>query len=504
MRLPKRILRGWPFHRRRVHDPRWPVFAALVTAWTLPATTTRRITNVGHKTLLRFHLAVLLGAGVLLVALGLVNRYAREDSWGHLLIDVPAEVAMMAMNITVDPDVKAYAVARFVLTVEVVLLVLAILAVPFTARNESLRDSWNHALARTWLQSSQLLPLLCLVGGAWIAGWTLESRWPHHVERQFERIDPAPAFLATRIRGEGPLVYAQGMMKRKRDEDRRAFTAWKKRPWYVAHAREFRLYVALLGGAWFLWALLRGGSAPRPLRALEQPPRCRRCGYVIIGIAPDGRCPECSVPVADSLAPEASAGTPWDTPRSLLGVWTYARTLVAFILAPRRCAGRLLFVPDPRRSCKFLAITALLSAGAFGGLFAYTSRQFIWPGALLRVVPIAALIAGAVVVTVASLTAHLVALRLRQRDGRDVLAASAQVSAYCSGCLLLLAIVAGCLVEMWPQAVARMAAVSSSTGWTMTYVRTLAIVITALIVLALYYLVVYRTAQGVRHAFRTN
>jgi len=43
---------------------------------------------------------------------------------------------------------------------------------------------------------------------------------------------------------------------------------------------------------------------------------CERCGYVIEGLEPDGNCPECGKPIAESL-PEARPGSLWQRKRCL-------------------------------------------------------------------------------------------------------------------------------------------------------------------------------------------
>lgn len=50
---------------------------------------------------------------------------------------------------------------------------------------------------------------------------------------------------------------------------------------------------------------------------------CERCGYVIEGLDEAGACPECGMPVADSL-PQRRVGTPWQQKpgvRSLVRTW---------------------------------------------------------------------------------------------------------------------------------------------------------------------------------------
>ena len=62
---------------------------------------------------------------------------------------------------------------------------------------------------------------------------------------------------------------------------------------------------------------------------------CEKCGYVLNGLPPDGRCPECGKPVAESVG-DGRLPTPWDVsanpgPSRLRG---FVRTTVDVILRP--------------------------------------------------------------------------------------------------------------------------------------------------------------------------
>lgn len=50
--------------------------------------------------------------------------------------------------------------------------------------------------------------------------------------------------------------------------------------------------------------LQRRDDAARPLppQWIRADTRCHRCGYLLRGLKPDGKCPECSFPIRDSIA----------------------------------------------------------------------------------------------------------------------------------------------------------------------------------------------------------
>jgi hypothetical protein len=73
---------------------------------------------------------------------------------------------------------------------------------------------------------------------------------------------------------------------------------------------------------WWLWVLIRlGGRYAGPKegpRWKERQPRCETCGYSLVSLARDGRCPECGVAVAESL-PERRRPPAFVTARGVRG-----------------------------------------------------------------------------------------------------------------------------------------------------------------------------------------
>ncbi len=496
------MLVKWPWSRKRhrSRDPRWPILAALATAWSLPATTTRRVVNPTARDVIRYHAVVLLLAALLLLIVRQFHRYSVHGEWGNPIFDAFDELADMVLNLPVGFAPKALWVATAVGLIEATLAVLALVAVPFAARNEPWPDSWRHAFTRVWLQSSQVFPAMILVAAVLIVGWMLEARWPRHVDQQYERLRPTPALITVRVNGEGANLAAQQALKVQRAEEHDAFVAWKPKPWYVVHAVEFRQYSCALVGVWFLWALARALCARRPFVPQEQKPRCRWCGYMLVGVADESVCPECAQPVAESVGVESCPGAPWDRRRTPV---SYVATLLGFLARPLRSARRLRLGPDPARTVRFLAYTLAVCAA----VFAISYSQFVDArhasvlGVPLRA-PLAGLIAAGIVFLVICVAVHLAGLSMQLREGRNLYSAVAQVGVYCSGFLVLATIGASLLLARWPYVLWRLDALSASTGWTVGYVTVLAAAIAFLVLQLGYFLIVSRAARGIRYAYR--
>ena len=91
---------------------------------------------------------------------------------------------------------------------------------------------------------------------------------------------------------------------------------------------------------------------------------CERCGYVLEGLDPGGRCPECATPIEESL-PERRAGTPWQRRQ---GIGTLIRTWWVCLIHPHEALRSIRPVCD---RCRTLAlITCAVSATIMVGSIA--------------------------------------------------------------------------------------------------------------------------------------
>ncbi len=92
---------------------------------------------------------------------------------------------------------------------------------------------------------------------------------------------------------------------------------------------------------------------------------CERCGYVVDGLASGGACPECGLPIEDSL-PESRAGSPW---QRRPGFVPLLRTWWRALRHPLRTFDTMRVEPDRDR---WLIRWSIAVAAFIGGVLAIT------------------------------------------------------------------------------------------------------------------------------------
>lgn len=99
-------------------------------------------------------------------------------------------------------------------------------------------------------------------------------------------------------------------------------------------------HVALAAGMWAsIWVLvvwlrvLR--ACAEPGRPQERLARCDACGYDLRGIDLTGRCPECGLPIEESLGPGRRRPTQWEAAAHAAPIRSYVQTVRDVILRPR-------------------------------------------------------------------------------------------------------------------------------------------------------------------------
>lgn len=233
------------------------------------------------------------------------------------------------------------------LGVEAAFLLLAAVAMPWGAHDESVRLSYRNALRRVWLHTGHVVACVActLLIGSLVHFLNLKAvGWQH--------ANPMPDLWAVRYPAPPTIPTTDANYKKAMDEYEEAlelsaakyqrasrdYAQWLlNRPWFARRVITGSLLIHTTHWmiAWFLWALLRAIGAPRNVPIVDRPPLCDRCGYNLTTIPLERRCPECGHPVMDSLGPNARAGTIWQR-RGTDGVVKAAwRTAWQAIVHPR-------------------------------------------------------------------------------------------------------------------------------------------------------------------------
>lgn len=409
-------------------EPRWPSLVALMTTGIRPALTTHRTTHLRLIDAWLAHLVAMVAALFLMAVVdGMASRIHRDSIKEAVMLSL----AWIVRDFQDYLDGAVVVLIGFTAVIEGGLILFATLLMALGARDEPTGDSFRHVLRRTWLHCGHVA-ILILVAGLVIAEiGTYQSRWHEKARQRIEHMRPSqPPVGAT----QDELV----------EYNRQVGEIWNKvysdRPILVEYDEEATTYVVILASVWFLWALLRGLGADRPVRSPEHPPMCRACGYNLTGLPPDGRCPECGRPVAESIGPDASPGAAWEHPTDVDG--GYLQTLFAWMRSPQAQANDLRLTPARRRCATFLVITVILCGMAAGIGVGWTfwmdevSRGGNFDHEILTIgLPIGGAIWATLLLLFAAGSAFLPAMVMLARDRRNLLSGTFQAASYSSGWL---------------------------------------------------------------------
>lgn len=393
----------------RQREPRWPAAAALVTAWVCPDTTARRTAHASLLDLWCVHfLAALLSiAGVIvLIAASKAEAKFGVVSFYSALFDVLVDVVEA---FRFRPWWTVPLAIGIILVVEAAFPAIALLVMPWGARDEPLRTTYRNALRQTWLRTAHVIPCVLLVGTLAVVYHRLETAWLH--------TNPFAILL------QGP-------------------------PWYLRYAEPFLVATALLSVLWMLWALLRSVGAHREVAPISRPPICEACGYNLTTIPMESRCPECGEPVLASLSPTARSGASWQRRREI-GRWrAWLECSVTAVRHPRELGRQLLVTADGTDHRRFFAlhlpvIFCIAFASAAGSAVINTSiTAEDLPIFLMAFSALGCLcVGGTVIFTLAGTIAIGVFESLRHR--RNLLPGTMQVACYLAGYLTLWALFGG-------------------------------------------------------------
>ncbi len=312
--------------------PHWPAVMSFLTTWCMPATSAERTQHVTLRKAFAVH--VLCGlAVVFLICIFVAIAETTGSFWQCTLVGVSSIMDDIASDFERHPTVSVSVTGASVIGIELGFLALALLIMPWGARDEPLRKSFANALRRVWLHTTHVLVVVFLVGTVATSLSRMETAWETSYDvPPPEMPSPPPDTVARGSQewkdwAEAGQVYSGQYWEWLWERHR-------KKPWYMTHLEFIIAHSCAWSALWLVWALLRAVGAPRRVAPIERPPTCEACGYNLLTIAMESRCPECGEPVLLSLGPDARVGVPWERRREMGVVAAWWRCCVDPVVRP--------------------------------------------------------------------------------------------------------------------------------------------------------------------------
>lgn len=341
------------------------------------------------------------------------------------------------------PIPVSLAVLGIALAIEIEFLLIAGLFGAWGALDEPIGQTYREAIRRTWAWTPFVVPAILTVG---FVGGSLE-RWKARWNAEHPSGVTWPAFPAYPNLPPDDPAFAKALADYQAEFARYNAEVQRVRPIIAAHDRSkpwamrasepllvfsvFACNLSLL--TTLLWIIGRR----RMTKPVDRPPLCEACGYNVLTIAADGRCPECGVDVVASIGPEVRPGAPWAFRASIGHFVAWSRTWNETLLRPTSLGRRIRVTGAGRdhRSFLFLHMPVAFLIGAIGLL----SNVAVMAGAkeLLQEPAVSLLIGcvfgcGCVIGTLGVVLAAATGMGLwiGLRNGRNLLPASMQAASY--------------------------------------------------------------------------
>lgn len=433
-------------------EPRWPIGLALLTAWLLPATTARRTAHVSLPRAWSVHLIAALLTAVLIMLLVAWSEADAALSLGPIAAEFQEMMRASATAIQRQPIEFAFEVIGIAMLIEVTFLGVALLVMPWGACDEPLRNSYRHALRRTWLQTAHVIPIVLSVGTMIVVLDRLRAEW--------RLASPAPVLPtpppAVQLPPSDP-KYAQATsdyqvnLQRYNQNNtiaRQGLRVWRRnQPWYIEYNEPLLVEMGFVLMLWLLWGLLRGVGVSRDVPPIARPPTCEVCGYNLTTISLQSKCPECGEPVLASLGPDNRVGTVWQRRREVgrrLAWWACASA----VLRRPHPFGRQLRLMSPGTDHRsffalHLPVVFIIATGClliFGLLTAGVTEVAEEQAVFLMAMSIFGCLCVAGTVTFSLTAALAIGLFESLRHKRNLLPGTMQIACYLGGYLTLWAL----------------------------------------------------------------
>ncbi len=436
-------------------EARWPVIAAFVTAWVFPATTAKRTSQASLWRVWLVHLAAALLTAASIVYVKVWSEAGPLLALWEIMLEVDEMLTAIGGEIERHPVRFPLTVAGTVLFIEVSLLGIALLVMPWGARDEPLRESYRNALRQTWLRTVHVIPIVFLVGAFAINLDRLQANWL--IEHQAPDGPAYPAYPSLPSVPANDPSYAQAMadydvaMQEYQQNTAKAQSIWNKwhrnLPWYIRYEVPLIVSLCFAMALWVLWALLRGVGATRATAPIARPPLCEECGYNLTTIPMESRCPECGASVLASLGPNARPGAVWRRRGDVGRLSAWWRSVIESIRSPAKLGRQLQLVAPGSDHRRFFALhlPIIFGVGFVGGAGAVTvgmGAQEIWEELPIMIIALSMFSCACVIGAVGfALSAALLAGLVQSlRHRRNLLPGSMQVASYLSGYLVMWAL----------------------------------------------------------------
>jgi hypothetical protein len=356
------VTAGLPDDKASTRERRWPVGAALLTAWLLPATTAKRTRHASLNKIWSLHFITALATATTIFLLVAWNEAGgRFDAWGAQIRGVFNRFSRDFVSAPVEFVLAATALT---LLMELAYTVLAAIVMPWGARDEPLRKSYRSALCSTFLSSIHILVIVVVFGTVVVASQGLKQNWMiGHGLIKAENIPlaPVPPSMSSHDPGYSKALAAY---QAKVQQHQRSLAVIQRiydlsklpKPFYVENREPLLVTLGGVMALWLLWVLLRSVGARREVTPIARPPTCEACGYNLTAIPLESRCPECGMVVSASLGPDVRPGTAWQSRATMGTVWAWCKTTFTAIQRPDELGRQLLIVEPGNDHRRFMAL----------------------------------------------------------------------------------------------------------------------------------------------------
>ena len=398
-------------------EPRWPAIAAFGLVWIRPATTSRRTQHASMPTAFGIHLLAILASFLAIIFLMSIQPF---ESRGFVRL-----IGEVIEEIVSDPFESFLAIALMLIGLEVGVLILTLVMLPFGAREEPLRQSFSYAWKRVWIHTTFTVPLVLIIGmigtaAAYVGDW-------------IDTMYPWPTWDSANAKS-----YDQKLQAR-----------IASMPFMVRNYAFFAANSIVASVMWYLWSLTRFVAARPHPEMVPSAPMCEYCGYNLSGTSREGRCSECGTFVVDSLGEHVRPGSPWQR-RDTVGWFSAFRSGLSACFRPTQ-AGRSIRVHDTHCTSRLMLGTNLAIAYVMGTAWimfvlwvAYGNDYGYFRDPILIMPGVLSGIVVAFMLGVTGLAATVVALYYAHSLRRNLAHTASLAASHTSGYIMLWAIL-GCV-----------------------------------------------------------